>query len=435
MKLKPLGDKKETSRVYQYIRDGQYFQYRLRNIVMSQYAILFYSCDRNFNSPEFKAESKKLFQKENINRIKNSLTDKDGNVIAYPKGLAYSSDVYKKITSDFSTAIKNGLMKGERTLPTYKKTNPLTTDGRFLNFYKAEREYKGKTYVCYRIKWVNKIEFEVKIPTKQKRDCSFVDTLEKVCDGTYDIGGSSIYINNDNEIILNLCVKKRYTLDYKANKRTMGIALGYDKDVVITFSDSNKIVKVSGAENFVESRIAMQESYRILQSNLQYTRSGEGRRQKLKRLEVLKNRESNYAKLYNHKLSRKIVSVAVDNNVSCIFIEKIDKKMLSDYPTMLRNWSYDQLCNYIAYKASEYGIMTEEVDIVKDNLFSCYHCGESFEERLYMVSDEDNEGREKKRKAVSSLAWTENLMVECPHCKKMIDFGVSKAKALINAGK
>jgi IS605 OrfB family transposase len=294
-------------------------------------------------------------------------------------------------------------------------------------------------YDCYYIKWVNKIEFEVVLPSGKNRDFGFMDMLEKICNGTFGVCGSSIYINSDNEIILNLCVKKSYCLDYKANNRTMGIALGYDKDIVVTFSDSDKVIKVSGEPDFIENRIALQETYRQLQSSLKYSKSGKGRGKKLKNLKRLENSESNYAKQYNHKLSRKIVNIAVDNNVRGIFIEKIDKKMLKDYPTMLRNWSYNQLCIFVTYKAKEYEIMCDEVDIVKDSLFSCMYCGESFEEKLYAVSDgnseETGESRDKKRKAVSSITWTENLVVECPHCKKLIDFGINKSKALVNAEK
>lgn len=38
LKLYPLGDKDEVNRVYKYIRDGQYAQYRTMNLLMGEYA-------------------------------------------------------------------------------------------------------------------------------------------------------------------------------------------------------------------------------------------------------------------------------------------------------------------------------------------------------------------------------------------------------------
>lgn len=42
LKLYPLGDKDEVNRVYKYIRDGQYAQYRTMNLLMGEYASAYY---------------------------------------------------------------------------------------------------------------------------------------------------------------------------------------------------------------------------------------------------------------------------------------------------------------------------------------------------------------------------------------------------------
>ena len=40
LKLYPLGDKDEVNRVYKYIRDGQYAQYRTANLLMVNMLVL-----------------------------------------------------------------------------------------------------------------------------------------------------------------------------------------------------------------------------------------------------------------------------------------------------------------------------------------------------------------------------------------------------------
>ena len=65
IKLFPVGDKEEINRVYKFIRDGQYAQYRASNLLMSQLVTEFYKCNMNIKNEEFKEIQKKICSNTN----------------------------------------------------------------------------------------------------------------------------------------------------------------------------------------------------------------------------------------------------------------------------------------------------------------------------------------------------------------------------------
>ena len=125
IKLIPVGDKEEVNRVYTYIREGQYAQYQACNLFMGQLASEYYKCNRNIKDPEFIQRQREITLKEN-----SLFSD-----IKFPTGADTRSQSMRKVQQDFSTALKNGLARGERTITNYKRTNPLLTLGRNLKFY------------------------------------------------------------------------------------------------------------------------------------------------------------------------------------------------------------------------------------------------------------------------------------------------------------
>ena len=87
--------------------------------------------------------------------------------IDFATGVDTPSAVTQKVKQDFSTALKNGLAKGERTVTNYKRTNPLITRGRNLTFYHEYETYQdfldiiNDSDLAVYVKWVNKIVFKV----------------------------------------------------------------------------------------------------------------------------------------------------------------------------------------------------------------------------------------------------------------------------------
>ena len=143
-------DKELKNNQYQFIRDSQYAQYQGLNKFMGYLVSNYYACGMNIKSEEFKA-CRKLSNKaplfDNIN---------------FGKGIDTISILKRKVLQDFDIAFKNGFAKGERSATNYKRTYPLMTKGRNLNFFEKDDEYF--------IKWVNKIVFKVVLSKKEHKN-------------------------------------------------------------------------------------------------------------------------------------------------------------------------------------------------------------------------------------------------------------------------
>ena len=113
IRLIVIGENKEdVNEKYKFIRDAQYAQYRGLNYMMGQVGALYYSCDRNISSDEFKTQYMEIF------RASNQVVDG----IEWGTGIDTRSLVGTRIKQDFSTALKRGLAKGEISLPNYKRS-------------------------------------------------------------------------------------------------------------------------------------------------------------------------------------------------------------------------------------------------------------------------------------------------------------------------
>lgn len=210
IKLTPLGDKEERNRVFQYIRNGQYAQYQACNLLMGQLICEYYKYDRDIKNEDFKARQKEIMK--NSNPLFHEIEFAIGNDTP--------SAVTQKVKADFNTALKNGLAKGERSVTNYKRTNPLITRGRSIQFYHNYGTYQefldniNSTDLEIYLKWVNKIKFKV-ILGNPYRSAELRSVIKNIIEENYGIQGSSIYID-EKDIILNLSLsipKKIQKLD------------------------------------------------------------------------------------------------------------------------------------------------------------------------------------------------------------------------------
>ncbi len=115
---------------------------------------------------------------------------------------------------------------------------------------------------------------------------------------------------------------------------------------------------------------------------------------KYRLLKRIKNRESRIVRDLNHKVSKKIVEIAVKENAG-IKMEKLDgirgnKKHTKSFNYGLNSWSFYQLQKFIEYKAKMNGILITYVEprntskecsrcgsigIREDKSFKCPYCG------------------------------------------------------------
>ena len=348
-------DKELMNEQYRFIRDSQYAQYQALNLGMGYLMTGYLASNRDIKSEYFKEWQKGL---KNSNPI-----FKD---ISFGKGVDTLSAVTQKVKKDFSTALKNGMAKGERTSTNYKRTFPLITRGRNLTFY----EQDGDIF----IKWVNKIVFKVVFNARKENTLELQHTLQKVINGEYKLSQSSLEFDRNNNLILNLTMDISFKQEDNLIKdRVLGVDLGVKYPAYVCLNDDTyKREHIGEALELIKQREQYQARRRRTQQQLKNVKGGKGRHKKLKNLDRLSDCERNFAKTYNHMISKRIVEFAKKHKCEYIHLEKLTKDGFDN--TILRNWSYYELQQMIEYKADRLGIKVRYVNSAYTSQ-TCSRCG------------------------------------------------------------
>lgn len=367
IQLFPVGDKEEINRVYKFLRDGQYAQYRALNILMGQLMSEFYAHNMDFKNEDFKSKQKALMTNS------NPLLDN----IEFAKGVDTKSAVNQKVKQDFSTFIKNDGMKGKRSCVNYKKNFPLIVRSRNLTFYHnyenyndfLDRLHSSDLDVC--IKFVNGINFKVILGNPHKSE-ALREEIKQIFEEHYKLCGSSIQID-EKKIILNLSMEipnKEVELD---ENTVVGVDLGLAIPAVCGLNNNTYIKQSIGAkDDFLKVRTQIQSQRRRLQKSLQSTSGGHGRSKKMKAMDRISTKEKNFVQTYNHFVSKNVVDFAVKNKAAYINLEDLSGFDSSEF--ILRNWSFYQLQQYIEYKAAKYGIKVRKINPYHTSQ-TCSCCG------------------------------------------------------------
>ncbi len=425
LRLIPINAKDiELDKVYKFIDNEQYNQYKAMNLCMS--LLQTNLTLKNYNSG---AELKLSKQIENLEaKIEKAIANKesakteaailkqDSIIDSYKKEIEklkmeynqasntrsdidekfdamYVKDLYTVIQSqvnfqvkdnmslvtqrakkDFTTALKNGMARGERSLTTYKRDYPLMIRGRDLKFY-----YEGEDVY---IKWIKGIVFKVVIGRKDKNYKELQHTLHEVIVNqeleadkrSYKICDSSMsFISNKLILNLTLDIKTSTKKEFKEG-RVVGVDLGINIPAYVSLSDVSYIKRALGSEDrLIDTAIQMKHRLRRLQKEVSYAKSGKGRAKKTKALDALRDKEANFRKTFQHKISKDIIEFAKQNNAGQINLELLSLKD-SKNSFILQNWGYYQLQQMIEYKAEREGIEVKYVDPYHTSQ-TCSECG------------------------------------------------------------
>lgn len=360
IKLLPVGGDDEVDRVYDFIRNGQYSQYQALNLLMGQLASKYYDCKKDLSSAEFKNAQKSILSNSNPN-----LCD-----IEFAKGCDTKSAVVQKVRQDFSTAIKNGLPRGERNITNYKRTVPLITRGRdlvFVHGYENYTEFLDNLYTDRNlkvfIKWVNKIQFKIVFGNPYK-SAELRSVVQNIFEERYKINSSSICIDDDDDIILNLSLTMPKEIKELDESKVVGVDLGIVIPAMCALNTNSYSRKsIGSADDFLRVRTKIRAQRRRLQKSLSQTSGGHGRKKKLRALDKFSEYEKHWVQNYNHYVSKQVVDFAIKNNAKYINLEDLEgygEKEKNKF--ILSNWSYYQLQQYIVYKAEKYGIEVRKIN-------------------------------------------------------------------------
>ncbi|MBP1991851.1 RNA-guided endonuclease InsQ/TnpB family protein [Paenibacillus eucommiae] len=136
---------------------------------------------------------------------------------------------------------------------------------------------------------------------------------------------------------------------------TMGIDLGLKVPAVIVTSTGKTQFAGNGRQN------------KFMRRKYQVRRRKMGKQKKISAIRKQQNKEHRYMMDQNHKISRKIVNTAIEQQVSVIKIEKLTNIRQATRTSRknakhLHNWTFHQLLLFIAYKAALAGIRVVEVN-------------------------------------------------------------------------
>jgi IS605 OrfB family transposase len=368
IKLFPIGDKEEINRVYKYIRDGQYAQWKASNMYMSN---LYIEALKNVSSDDRK-ELHRLY-----GRIKENENGSAYSDISFAKGLATTAEITKRVPSDFKKAVKNGLLKGNCNIPTYKRNNPLWIKANainfvhdFENFEELKRNINNKNLSIV-MKFVNNIYFNIVFGSVNKSS-ELRNIFIKIFDGTYIICGSTITIDNKNSIILNTSLKIPINETELDENIVVGVDLGIAIPAMCGLNNNKQEKKEIGNFNdFTRVRTKIKNQRKNIQKSLKFSNGGHGKNKKLKSLDRFEKYEKNFVKTYNHMISKNIIDFAVKNNAKYINLEKLNG---FDNSFILNNWSYFQLQQDIIYKAKFNNIIVRFINPYRTSQI-CSECG------------------------------------------------------------
>lgn len=326
---------------------------------------------------------------------KNILTNKNrGNAIKIfselsniknPENSAYHTITgkYPFINSRIINLLTNSLWKtmeknffdvlvGKMSIPSYRTTNfPIPVE---ITITKEEKYYSFKLPMSIPGK---KNFITPKFNLKLGRDRSNNQAIiERILDNTYSLKGSTIQLNKDNEFVLNLVFEHPVIINNTPDpNKIMGVDLGINRPVSFHISgEKHQPKQIDIGLKIQHERIKLQKQRNSLQANNKYSKGGHGRTRKNQSLETHRKKESNWSTLMNHNISKELIRIAVNYNVGVIKMEDLTgiSKNKNDY--FLKSWKFDQLQQFITYKANQKGIKIEWVN-PKNTSITCSTCG------------------------------------------------------------
>ncbi|MCM1059775.1 MAG: RNA-guided endonuclease TnpB family protein [Eubacterium sp.] len=282
--------------------------------------------------------------------------------------------VYGKFNS-----MKKDIFCGKASVPSYKGNMPIDLHNRSISINYENKENGGKDWFVTLSLFSRgetkrlglpkgALKFKAVVPARSKK--YVVPILERCYDGEYKVCGSKLKYDNGRWYLL-LCFSFEKDAAAKAPDKNniMGVHIGEHNAVTCTFSESSRKLTIDGGEVAAFAAQIEKRKRSIGNASKKHSelcgdgRVGHGYHSKMKPLDNIGKKISNFRNTVNHRYSRQIVNWAVQNNCGTIQIEDLTgfaSNELEKYK-LLKNWSYYDLQTKIESKAKEYGIEVVKV--------------------------------------------------------------------------
>ena len=312
-------------------------------------------------------------------------------------GYAYNKlkqEYIKLNTGNLSQTIKRGtdkfksdmadILKGNKSIPNFKKNCPIDLKSKSIQIYKEEDSYMANISLIS-----NNYKKELERNSGQflvllkAGDGTQKAILDKILNGEYKKCASQI-IRHKNKWFLNLTYQFVSEKKKLNSNKILGIDLGIVNVVAMQIYNAEKDkyewikynqAMISG-EELIHFRQKMEARRRSLSKQSKVAgkgRVGRGYKTRMKPLLNISDKIARFRDTYNHKISRYIVDFALRNECGIIQMEDL-AGFKGKGNSLLENWSYFDLQEKVEYKASEHGI---EVKFVNPKYTSqrCSRCG------------------------------------------------------------
>ena len=188
---------------------------------------------------------------------------------------------------------------------------------------------------------------------KRKYPIKLNTYTEKIIAKAEKFNGSRIMRDKCGNLILHLVCELKSTKSAPHGTHGIGIDVGIAAPIVC--SDNARF----GSGGYIK--------HRKIEFGKQRARHQANKQQ-------ISNKQSNWTKDLNHKLSKQCVDYAVSQGITVLGIEKLRGQELSNRRFRKYNWAFRQLLNFIKYKAEAAGISVVGVN-PKYTSQTCAQCG------------------------------------------------------------
>ncbi len=270
--------------------------------------------------------------------------------------------------------LRNDVLNYRANLPTYKLDTPVyiknnnyvlrNHNGYYVDI--ALYNKRGLKFIGEKVGY--KIEFQI-----DKLDNNKKNTLNKIISGEYKQGSSQLSISRKGKVEIAISFSFEPEIKKLDINRILGIDLGIVNVATMSIWDDNiqDWDYFSWKNNVIDGKelIAFRQKEYNKRRNLSIAnkcpskgKTGHGYKTRMKSINRVRNKISNFSNTYNHKVSRYIVDFAIKNNCGVIQMEDLSNVTADVQGKFLKEWSYYDLQRKIKDKSAEVGIKVIFID-------------------------------------------------------------------------
>ncbi len=162
--------------------------------------------------------------------------------------------------------------------------------------------------------------------------------------------------------------------------RVVGVDLGIKVPAYCALNDNKYKKRAIGSfDDCMRIVTQIKKRRRELQELLVLNREGGGRKKKLQALDRLRDKQRNFMRTYNERVSKEVVEFAIKNRAEQINLEELNIQKKKGR-SMLDDWGYYQLGQMIERKADRVGIVVNYVNPAYTSQ-TCSVCGNCAEDQ------------------------------------------------------